>query len=342
MQEATMSEPAELAVGLDVGGTKIAGGVVTRAGEVVDRLAPIPTPSTDQHAVVVELCAAVDRLRARHPQVSAIGVGAAGLVDWPEGTIRWAPNNVFLRLPLRRLIAEATGLPTVVDNDANAAAWGEAHHAQKRQMAFITVGTGVGAGLILNGTLYRGRTGLAAEVGHMIVHSAGADRCGCGNTGCLEAVASGTALAKYGREAAAAEPSGAMAHMAGGADRVTGETVFQAALAGDPTARRLFSRVGHWLGVGIATLVNLFDFELIVIGGGLAAAGDLLLDPARTAFQQLVFAREHRHLPEIVPASLGSDAGWIGAAQLAFDLDGEPSEDAAPPDDQNSVLATSR
>lgn len=314
-----MPDEPTLAVSLDVGGTKIAGGVVTATGEIVDRLPPVPTPSRDQQATVRALFDAVEQLRSRHAGVGAVGVGAAGLVEWPDGSIRWAPNNAFCRLPLRRIIADETGLPTVVENDANAAGWGEARHVGAANMAFLTVGTGVGAGLIIDGLLYRGQGGIAAEVGHMIVHPKGGDRCGCGNIGCLEAVASGSALARYGREAAADDPAGRIARLAGGPDKVTGHTVYKAALAGDGTARGLFERVGYWLGAGIATLVNLFDFELVVMGGGLTTAGSLLLDPTRAAFHEFVFAREHREIAPIVLAKLGPDAGWIGAGQLALD-----------------------
>jgi glucokinase len=335
-----MSARIRRAIGLDIGGTKIAGGVVTAAGDVVDRLPPVPTPATDQAAVVRALAEAIARLRERNAGVDAVGVGTAGLVDWPAGHIRWAPNNAFLRLPLRKLLTEATGLPTIVDNDANAAAWGEARHAAGADLAFLTVGTGVGAGLILNGALYRGRSGIAAEVGHMIVHPRGGDRCGCGNIGCLEAVASGTALARYGREVASAEPDGAIATVAGGPEGVTGRTVHAAALAGDATARALFDRVGYWLGVGIASLVNVFDLGLVVVGGGLTAAGDLLLDPARAAFQHYLFARDHRDLTRIVAARLGFEAGWIGAGRLALD---QPAGDQPPPTGcRDAVLAAPR
>lgn len=317
--EDQMSRRTGCAVGFDVGGTKIAGGVVSATGEVLERLPPISTPSNDQYEVVASLRALVDDLRVRHPDVEAIGIGAAGLIDWPRGSVRWAPNSAFRSLPLRELVSDATGLPAVVDNDANVAAWAETRLGEYSHLAFLTVGTGVGGGLVLNGALYRGSTGIAAEVGHMIVDPDGGYRCGCGNVGCLEAVASGTALGRYGREAATAEPNGMIAHIAGGAEHVTGRTVHQAALAGDPTARRLFDRIGYWLGIGIANLVNLLDFELVVIGGGLVATDHLLLDPAGSAFKQFAFARDHRNLPPIVPAKLGAEAGWIGAGMLALD-----------------------
>jgi glucokinase len=328
-----MSEPGETtgasdrgpgpgsAIGLDVGGTKIAGGVVSVDGEVLERMAPLPCPATDEAATITVLRQVITELRARHPDVAAVGIGAAGLVDWPEGRIRWAPNNAYRAVPLRRLLEDATGLPTIVDNDANAAAWAEARrHEESSYLAFLTVGTGVGGGLILDGQLYRGKTGIGAEVGHLIVDPHGGPRCGCGNTGCLEALASGTALGRYGREAAAREPDGVLAELGRERGEVTGEVVFAAARSSDPTALALFERLGHWLGVGIASLVTLFDFDLVVVGGGVAAAADdLLLGTARASFERFVFAREHRQLPAIVPARLGAEAGWIGAGMLALE-----------------------
>jgi glucokinase len=318
----TVGSQSRVAVGLDVGGTKIAGGVVASTGEVLERITPLHTP-TDCHGVTRQLAAVVDDLRQRHPGVIAIGVGAAGLVTWPDGHVRWAPNNGYRDLPLRQLLLDMTGLPTVVDNDANAAAWAEARAAAGvRQMLLVTVGTGVGGGLLFNGQIYRARSGVSAEVGHMIVDPGG-PLCGCGNSGCLEAVASGTALGRYGREAAAREPAGMLAQLGGGPAGVTGETVFTAARAGDPIACALYRELGRWLGVGLASVANVFDLEAIVVGGGVASAGDMLLEPCRTAFAQMFFAADHRSAPLIVPAQLGNDAGWIGAAILALEEVGD-------------------
>jgi glucokinase len=321
-----MSRPAQnrhetrRAIGLDVGGTKIAGGVVDAEGHIIERLRPIVSQATERDGTLSALSAAIADLRGRHPDVEAIGVGAAGMVDWPTGHIRWAPNNAYRALSLRQLLQESTGLTTVVDNDANTAAWAEARLGRDAAyMAFLTVGTGIGGGLILNGQLFRGKTGIGAEVGHLVVDPGGDQRCGCGNVGCLEALASGTALGRYGREEAMSSPAGLLAVLAGGPEHVTGQTVLAAARQANPTALALFQKVGHWLGVGIASLVNLYDFELIVIGGGVADAGDLLFAPTRASFSEYLFASDHRQLPEIVPAQLCVDAGWIGAAVLALD-----------------------
>ncbi len=307
------------AVGLDIGGTKIAAGVVDEKGTVVEALTPRATPTVVDD-LVPALAELVQELRSRHPAVSAVGVGAAGLIDWPAGHVRWAPNNTYHDMPLRQLLTEATGLASIVDNDANVAAWAEARFGRSAgYMLFVTVGTGVGGGLILDGRLFRGRTGIGGEIGHLIVDPHSTVVCGCGNTGCLETLTSGQALGRFGREAAAAEPDGVLARLAGAPDGVTGEIVSEAAGRGDPTAIAVYDKLGHWLGVGLGTLTTLFDIELIVVGGGVSAAGELLLEPIRRGLAEAVFARDHRQLPAVVPATFGVEAGWIGAAALALD-----------------------
>ncbi|MCF3106149.1 ROK family protein [Streptomyces roseoverticillatus] len=318
-----LPDDGRLAIGLDIGGTKIAAGAVDAEGRVADRVPAVPCPS-DQATILKSVAVLIEGLRSRNPGIAAVGVGAAGLVRWPEGRIRTAPNTAYHDLPLRRLLQESTGLPAVVENDANAACWAEYRMGNSAaHMAFITVGTGVGGGLVLAGRLFRGRTGMATEIGHMIVDPHGTERCGCGIIGCLEPLASGRALGRYGSAAAAAEPGGALAALADGAGRVTGEAVSAAARAGDPAALAQLERLGHWLGIGVATLVNLFDVELVVIGGGVAEAGELLLDPVRASFARYVTAAAHRELPAVEPARLGPEAGWIGAALLALDHEKE-------------------
>jgi glucokinase len=313
------------AVGFDIGGTKIAAGVITSDGKSVEKLPNIRTPN-DAAETLDRLQETARELRTRYPDVAAIGVGAAGLVGWPEGHIRWAPNNSYHDIPLRKWLEDSCDLPTVVDNDANAAAWAEARLGSAPDyMLFLTVGTGVGGGLVLQGELFRGSSGLGGEVGHLVVDPYGGVICGCGNVGCLEAVASGTALARYGREAASKEPDGALGTLAGKPSNVTGETVFAAAAAGDALARSAFARVGEWLGIGIASLIAVLDVQRVVVGGGVGAAGDLLLEPVRTSLRRYLFARDYRVVPELVPARQGVDAGWIGAGLLALDRAESPS-----------------
>jgi glucokinase len=312
---AAATEEDGYAVGIDIGGTKIAAGVVTSDGRIL-RKETSPTPQNQDH-LVRHILAIIEDLQGHHPEVTAVGVGAAGMIDWPTGHIRWAPNNSYSDLPLQQLLAEGSGLSAVVENDANAAAWAEAAvgaGAGLSNIIALTIGTGIGAGIILNGELQRGETGIAGEAGHIIV----GELCGCGATGCLEAMASGTALGRAGRRAAAADPEGRLAQLAGAADDVTGETVCQAALEGDPAARQLFDQRGFWLGAGIASLVNVFDPQLVILGGGLVTSGDLLLTPALASFERFVFARPHRKLPALALAQLGIDAGLIGAALLAL------------------------
>lgn len=314
-----VTQATRSAVGIDVGGTKIAAGVVTADGRILHATS-VPTPQRQDH-FVQRILSIVTDLRSHHPEVTAVGVGAAGMVDWPSGHIRWAPNNSYQDLPLRQLLTEGSGLPAVVENDANAAAWAEATIGAGTGLSNVialTIGTGIGAGIILNGELQRGENGIAGEAGHIIINPDGGHQCGCGATGCLEAMASGTALGRAGRQAAAADPDGLLAKLAGTADKVTGETVHEAALKGDPVAGKLFDQLGHWLGIGIASLVNLFDPQLVILSGGLVTTGDLLLQPARASFERFVFARAHRKLPPLALAQLGTDAGLIGAALLAL------------------------
>lgn len=304
------------AIGFDIGGTKVAGSVVSSDGEVLNKIVT-PTPGvTDE--LIITLLDVIQTLRARYP-VQAIGIGAAGIVEWPRGYIRWAPNNTYQQLPLRELVARATALSTIVDNDANAATWAEARLGKigYSDMAYLTVGTGIGGGVVLDGKLYRGRSGLATEIGHMIVNPNGV-LCGCGNRGCLEAMASGTALERIARESVVVTANSDPAPVAENSSSPTGRAVHSAALAGDPVAKSLFEEIGFWLGVGIASLVNIFDLEAVVVGGGLSETGDLLLDSARLSCERHAFARQYRGIPPIIPSMHGIDAGLVGAAHLAL------------------------
>jgi glucokinase len=306
------------AIGLDVGGTKIAAAVVDETGTVHDELVE-PTPDdSDAAAVEAVLLGLVERLRERH-DVAAVGLGAAGIVEWPAGRIRWAPNNAYRDWPVRERLEKATGLPAVADNDANVAALAEARLGPRhyREMVLVTVGTGIGGGMVLDGRIYRGPTGLGAELGHLVLNPDG-PRCGCGNHGCFEAYASGTALTRMGRDAAADEPDGLLARLGAAEGGVTGHTVTAAAERGDPTALALFARLGRWLGVGIASLANILELEAVVVGGGLVETGELLLAPARAAAREFAYAPAVRGVVRVEPATAGSDAGLVGAGLLAL------------------------
>jgi glucokinase len=252
-------------------------------------------------------------------------VGAAGLVDVRRGVIVFSPNFAWRDVPLGDRVADRFGLPVTVDNDATAAAWGEvrrgaargAHHA-----LLVTVGTGIGGGIVFEGAVMRGAHGLAGEIGHVVVEPGG-PRCGCGNRGCWEQVASGQALERLGAAAVLDGSAPVLAELSG-ADpgRVTGELVVRAAGQGDAGAAAIVRTVGLRLGEGIAGLVNVLDPEVVVVGGGLAAVGEALFEPAREAYAATVEGRELRPDVPIVPAALGNDAGAIGAGLLALEAAG--------------------
>ena len=278
-----------------------------------------PTPATDQTAALPAIQAAAAEVI--EDGVAAIGVGMAGLVDIHSGTLLSTPNLVWRNLPLADGLA-TFGLPVTVNNDATAAAWAESRLGASRgyeDSLFVGVGTGIGGGIVAGGRLLRGAHGLAGEIGHVIVEPDG-PQCGCGNRGCWEQVASGLAIARAGRRAVTDEPDSAIARLAGGDPRrATGESVTKAAQGGDEVAIAILATVGRRLGEGVAGLVNVLDPEVVVIGGGVGEAGDVLLGPLRDAFMASVEGADVRPEVPIVPAQLGNDAGAIGAALLALD-----------------------
>jgi len=320
---------ARLAVGLDVGGTKIAGGLVDAEGRILER-ARCETPDDDRAALTEAIVALARELCGRAGgEVLPVGVGAAGLIDL-DGTVRYAPNLPWRDYPLRERVSAALGTPVTVENDANAAAWGEyrvgAGTDASESMVMLTIGTGVGGGLVLWDRLMRGSDGLGAEFGHMVVNEGGPP-CQCGNHGDLESLASGTAIGRSAREAIEGGTLAVDSALAGKAE-ISGEDVTAAAQDGDAGAIAVLAQVGFWLGVGIASLINGLDPQLVVVGGGAVAAGELLLGPARQAAEARVMGRANRRLPPIVPARLGNDAGLVGAGLLALE-GARPSPDRA-------------
>jgi glucokinase len=291
---------------------------VAEDGDVLDRRER-PTPADDVAATVETVSELAAELAAAGGE--AIGVGAAGMVDFAAGVLRYAPNLAWREIPLRDLLSERTGLPCVVDNDANVAAWGEYRFGAARgyrHVLAVTVGTGIGGGIVADGELFRGAHGFAAEIGHIVVEPDGPP-CGCGNRGCWEQVASGRALGRLARAEVEREPAGRIAALAGGAE-ASGRHVSEAAREGDPAAAAIFATVGRRLGEGIAGLVNILDPEVVIVGGGVAEEGAVLLEPAREAFLDAVEAPEHRPEVPILAATLGNDAGAIGAAALGLGL----------------------
>ncbi|GAB3495879.1 ROK family glucokinase [Nocardiopsis coralliicola] len=310
------------AIGVDIGGTKIAAGAVDAEGTVLASTRR-PTPFGDAAALAEAVAAAVAELRAEVPGAAAVGIGTAGFVDEERARIILAGNLGLRGEPVRDRIAALVGLPVVVENDANAAAWAEARFGAgrgARNTVVVTLGTGVGGAVVIDGELRRGGFGAAGEVGHYRMVPYGR-RCPCGNQGCWEQYASGSALAAEARDLAAADPErGArlLADAGGDPAAVTGPAVTRAARDGDPGALECFARVGAWVGAGLADLAAILDPELFVIGGGVAEAGDIVLDPARAAYADGVTGRRTRRLADIRPAVLGSAAGVIGAADLAL------------------------
>ncbi len=309
-----------LTIGIDVGGTKIAGGVVDTEGRILAE-ARVESPADDTSEIERSIVSLVERLRADH-RVDAVGVGMAGYVDSTRSVVMFTPNLALRDVPLRRDLEARLGLPVVVENDANAAAWGEfafGAGADVDDLLLLTIGTGVGGGIVLGGQLLRGAFGVAAEVGHLRVVPGG-HPCGCGNRGCLEQYASGSALVRNARQRAVggSPESRPLVERAGGdAATITGPMVTELAQQGDPFSVELLSELGRWLGEGIAALATVLDPAVTVIGGGVSQAGDLLVQPARQAFLGEVTAPEHRPIQEIRLATLGNRAGIIGAADLA-------------------------
>jgi glucokinase len=309
-----------LTIGVDVGGTKVAAGAVDDQGRIIEKLRR-STPSTSPELTAAVIADVVTELLSRHDATS-VGVGAAGFVDEAAGTVAFAPNLAWRDEPLRAKVEGVIGRPVVVENDGNASAWAEVRFGAARghaHVVFISVGTGIGAGFVLDGRLYRGRWGMAAEPGHVRVVPDGR-LCGCGNRGCWEQYASGSALTTEARDLARRSPSGAarLLQLAGGdPDAIGGAQVTQAAQEGDPAALRCFGIVGSWLGQGMADLTAIFDPGCIVVGGGVSEAGELLIGPARAAFEKGLTGGRYRPQVLLTQATLGPDAGIVGAADLA-------------------------
>jgi glucokinase len=310
-----------LAIGVDVGGTKVAAGVVDDAGQVL-ATSRLETPSTSAADTETTIASVVEQLRELHSDVVAVGIGAAGWVDETRSRVRFAPNLAWRDEPLRDQLSERIGLPVVVENDANAAAWAEHRFGAARgedHFVLLTIGTGIGGGLVLDGRLYRGRWGTAGEPGHL-AYVPGGQPCGCGNKGCLEQYVSGSALVRVARERALADQASAarLIELAGGApQRIQGGHVTQAAREGDQLAVALFDEMGRHLGAALAGLASLLDPSCFVVGGGVSEAGELLLGPAREVFEATLPGRGHRPVADVRLAALGNDAGLVGAADLA-------------------------
>lgn len=309
-----------LAVGVDIGGTKVLGALVDETGTVLaeHRVAsPDPWPEMRDAAIGV-----IEELRREAPSVEAVGVGAAGMIDL-DGVIHYAPNVPgFRRVPVRAALAAATGLPTIVDNDANTAAYAEIKVGVARGVRdalVITLGTGIGGGVIVEDKVLRGAHGFAAEIGHFQVDPAG-PRCACGEVGHWEAMASGNALGQMARDAAAAGDAPSILDAAGGdVDAIRGHHVSTAARGGAADALALVDAYSFNVAIGLVGLANIFDPAVIAISGGLVNDGELFLGPMREHFRGHIEGAEYRPTPDIVPAAMGERSGVVGAALLALD-----------------------
>ncbi|MET0999211.1 MAG: ROK family glucokinase [Marmoricola sp.] len=307
-------------VGVDVGGTKIAAGLVDERGQLIAR-DRTESPATDP-AEIVHTIGTLVRSLVGSEEIEAVGVCAAGFVDKQRATVVFAPNLAWRDEPLKERLQEELDLPVVVENDANAAAWGEFTFGageDVEDLLMLTIGTGVGGGVVIDGELVRGGFGMGGEVGHIQMVPGGV-LCGCGNLGCLESYGSGNALVRVTREKVLEEPGSAkvLMDLAGGdASGITGPLITEAARAGDDFSLARLAELGDWIGQGVATLTAVLDPNVVVIGGGVSEAGALLLDPIRTSFESHVTVRSHRPLLEVRQAELGNAGGMVGVADLA-------------------------
>lgn len=311
-----------LAIGVDIGGTKVAAGLVDETGRIVAQERRL-TPGHDVVAVedtIVEVVESL-RLQAIH-DVAGVGIGAAGFVSADRSTVLFSPHLAWRNEPLREAIESRVGLPVLVDNDANGAAWAEYRFGagqRESRLVCVTLGTGIGGGIVIDGRLERGRYGLAGEFGHMVLVPGG-HRCECGNRGCWEQYASGRALGREARELAdSGSPRAAdlLARVGGDVSAIEGSVVSEAARDGDEAAVELVEEIGRWLGIGLANLAAALDPGRFVVGGGVSAVGELLLGPARAAFARTLTGRGYRPLAQVLEARQGPMAGLVGMADLA-------------------------
>jgi glucokinase len=303
------------AIGVDVGGTKIAAGIVNAEGEILEE-ARYPTPHSPEK-LVEAIAGAIAEVRDGF-EVGAACLAVPGLILAQENRVVFSPNlRAVEGIPLKDELEPRIGLPLTLENDGNAAAWGEFRFgvgSEADHLVFVTLGTGIGGGVITHGILMRGTQGSGGELGHVTVQATG-PRCSCGNRGCLEALASGTAIGRRAREVAVENPASALGRLA--AERkVLGEDVTELAREGDKMALSVLKEAGTWLGVGLAGFVNVFNPEVVAVGGGVMEAGELVLGAARREVH-LRARPPSRDLAEIKVATLGPKSGVLGAAALA-------------------------
>lgn len=309
-----------IAIGIDAGGTNTKGALVGADGALTEHVELPTEPQAATKSIIAVAEALLERASAAGAPPVAIGIGAAGFVDHTSGSVTFSPNLVYDDPQIRSAVGGRLGVRVVVENDANAAAWGERTFGSARgsdHVSMLTLGTGIGAGFIVDGKLVRGWSGAGAEFGHTIVDPSG-PVCPCGLKGCLEQFASGGAIGRMGREAAEADPASKMVELAGSVAGIEGEHVALAAAQHDEAATQVLRRAGRALAVGMSNLVNLFDPEVIVLGGGAVDAGEPFLGVARDELVKMTAAQRRRPV-RVDVAALGNDAGIVGAAALALE-----------------------
>jgi glucokinase len=310
------------AIGVDVGGTKIAAAVVSPEGKILNEVR-YPTQAVPPNRLIETIARAITEVKDGF-EVGGVCLAVPGLILAAENKVIFAPNlHEIENIRLDEEIGSSTGTSVTVENDANAAAWGEFRYGAGKDVehqVFITLGTGVGGGIITHGVLLRGAQGAGGELGHVTIDATG-PRCGCGNHGCLEALASGTAIRRRAREVANDRPGSALGRLAVERE-VLGEDVTRLAQEGDEASILVLEETGRWLGIGLAGFVNTFNPEVIPVGGGASRAGELILEPARREVH-LRARSPSRDLVEIKEATLGPESGVLGAAALARGEDGE-------------------
>jgi glucokinase len=314
--------PPRRVIGIDAGGTKLLGGVVDEQ-MVVHHRVHRTWRGADRQETLDILTDAVEEVRAAAPDVEAVGFGVPALVEWGTGTSRWSNHLPALDgVPFRDLMSERLGLPVSVDNDGNASILAESRGGAAqgaRHAVMVCLGTGIGGGLLLNGEVYRGATGVGAELGHTVLQLHGPDCPGdCPSQGCFEALVSGNAIGREGLRVAEQHPDSQLGRRLAADREITGGLVTELAHDGDPLALGVLDEVGQRLGHGLVGLVNTFNPEVIVIGGGAVRGGELLLEPARAVVAERAL-EPAREVVRIVPAHYGDEAGMMGAALLAFD-----------------------
>lgn len=310
-----------LRIGVDLGGTNIAAAVVNDSGEILLKISNPTMAKEGQEGTVNRIIGTIKELIEKYDsraEYKGIGIGVPGVCDIPNGIVKFAPNLFWKDVPIKEILQKEFSIPTYIDNDANAAALGEAWTGagkDKRHIVCITLGTGVGSGLILNGDIFHGAQ-TAGELGHVTVLEDG-PKCNCGNTGCLETLAAAPGIARIAKDAVLEGKETILNNYVQGEDftGLTAKEVFDSAKEGDLVANKIVEDVARYLGLALANVINLLNPELIVIGGGVAAAGETLFVPLKKVVEERALTDLYNDV-EIVAAQLGNDAGIIGAAAL--------------------------